>query len=417
MLMMKSYTPTFGTTALTDDAGWTTLQNTYSLTISQEQSILTLVSYRTANSEPGSYAPDYLGTSAHCTAIFVFRNARVQGAPHYDIDGDLNSSSAAPVISSVDYPGGAAAVVHLRASAEPVTYSNWTATTPATLTEILEVVDAGTPDMSIGAAWEPVASGATTGSASVDLSAGVRSAGHLISLIEVSNQAPYLYMGTGTFVVPAGAISADVEAWGGGGGGAGNNPNVSVGGGGGGGAYSASTGLSVTPAESITVTVGAAGAGGASGSPGVTGGDSSFRDSGTLLAKGGVHGTVGAGGAGGLAGSGVGTTKFSGGDGASNGGGGGAGSTEDGGDASGVTAGAGGAVGGGAGATGGGSTAASLYGGGGGGAKITGTSAGGAGAGGAVRITLTFDEGGGGGVRVMRLLGNVRFRGVRLLGL
>lgn len=81
--------------------------------------------------------------------------------------------------------------------------------------------------------------------------------------------------------------------------------------GGGGGGYSASTITGYTPGASISYSVGAAG------------GDTWFQSTGTLLAKGGSSGNSGtsgsttSGGTGGQAASGIGTTKFSGGDGGS----------------------------------------------------------------------------------------------------
>lgn len=113
------------------------------------------------------------------------------------------------------------------------------------------------------------------------------------------------------------------ECWGGaGGGGGGGAALANTGGGGGGGAYSKKT-IAVTPGTSYTVSVGAAGAAGSSVGPtaGGDGGDTSFVNSSTILAKAGLGGgagnpTQGAGGAGGAAGSGVGTVTTSGGAGA-----------------------------------------------------------------------------------------------------
>lgn len=132
------------------------------------------------------------------------------------------------------------------------------------------------------------------------------------------------------------------ECWGGSGGSGGstNGPTVGGnGGGGGGGAYSNKT-LSVTPGNSYTVSVGSggtAGTGGASPTGGGTGGDTSFVDNSTVLAKGGGGGggssgaTPGTGGTGGSSGSGIGDVTTGGGTGGSGSGssqqgGGGAGS-------------------------------------------------------------------------------------------
>lgn len=127
------------------------------------------------------------------------------------------------------------------------------------------------------------------------------------------------YTSSGTWTAPAGVTSVAVEAWGGGGGGGGQNQNSDGGGGGGGGAYSKKNIITVIPGNNYTVTVGAGGTGVAS-SCGGTGGDSSFINTATILAKGGVGGcnstgTPPAGGLGGASASGVGDTKYSGGQG------------------------------------------------------------------------------------------------------
>ncbi len=124
---------------------------------------------------------------------------------------------------------------------------------------------------------------------------------------------------TTSWAAPTGVTSVNVEVWGGGGGGGGQNLSSDGGGGGGGGAYSKST-ITVVPGNNYTVTVGTAGTGSAGCTASTAGGDSWFSTTGTILAKGGSPGacstgTPPAGGAGGVAASGVGTTKFSGGQG------------------------------------------------------------------------------------------------------
>jgi len=128
--------------------------------------------------------------------------------------------------------------------------------------------------------------------------------------------------GTQTFTVPAGVTSITVETWGAGGRGTSYTTTTSRrGGGGGGGAYSRSV-LSVTPLNTFNIFVGS---GSTSDSPG---GNSWFSPSGEagslVLAEGGQSApTNEAGnirlGIGGLAGNGIGTVRYSGGDGASRG--------------------------------------------------------------------------------------------------
>jgi hypothetical protein len=127
----------------------------------------------------------------------------------------------------------------------------------------------------------------------------------------------YIY----TWTAPSGVTSVDVEVWGGGGGGGGQQRIVSDGGGGGGGgAYSKKT-IAVTPGNTYTVVAGAGGLGGTCLS-GLSGDDSYFSDTSTVMAKGGSPGanstgTPPSGGAGGAASGGVGEASYiaSGGDG------------------------------------------------------------------------------------------------------
>ena len=128
--------------------------------------------------------------------------------------------------------------------------------------------------------------------------------------------------GAGTWTVPAGVSSAIIECIGGGG--TGNNGT----GGGGGGAYSKKNSLALTSGASISYSVGA---GGGEWSPG---GDTWFKSTSDVLAKGGAmaYGNPAKyGGGGGQASGGVGDVKYSGGNGGlgtnnyNGGGGGGAG--------------------------------------------------------------------------------------------
>jgi hypothetical protein len=94
---------------------------------------------------------------------------------------------------------------------------------------------------------------------------------------------------SGTFTVPAGVTSIQVECWGGGGGGGGNNSTSDGAGGGGGGGYSRAT-LSVISGNSYTVTVGSGGTGGTGAQDGSSGGSSWFGSTTTILAYGGNGG-------------------------------------------------------------------------------------------------------------------------------
>lgn len=128
-----------------------------------------------------------------------------------------------------------------------------------------------------------------------------------------------IFTQTGSWTAPACISSVIVEAWAGGGAGGGNETTDDGGGGGGGGAYSKSV-VTVTPGQTYAVTVGTGGVGVAGGT-GTNGGDSWFINATTILAKGGtggnppIAGASGIPGLGGSAAAGIGTTKYSGGDG------------------------------------------------------------------------------------------------------
>lgn len=217
-----------------------------------------------------------------------------------------------------------------------------------------------------------------------------------------------IFPSSANWVCPPNVSTVQAECWGAGGGGGGGNAGANVnGGGGGGGAYTLGT-ASVTPGTSYTINVGAAGsAGGAGGGNGTAGGDTYFKDTSTILAKGGgagLAGSPGNGGAGGSSASGVGTTLHSGGTGGNGnnagtnqggGGGGSAGNASDGGNGTNTgtagTAGTGtianGTAGGAGGSTNPGLAPTQTPGGGGGGGGAN--SAGAAGQGGFLRLTYT----------------------------
>lgn len=126
------------------------------------------------------------------------------------------------------------------------------------------------------------------------------------------------YTTTTTWRCPAGVSFVDVECWGAGGaGGYAGGSGKDMGSGGGGGAYSKKLAIPVVPNTLYTVTVGVGGVRVAAADP-TSGGDSWFSTSGTVLAKGGHSVTVAEGyiaGQGGQASSGIGDTKYSGGNG------------------------------------------------------------------------------------------------------
>lgn len=102
------------------------------------------------------------------------------------------------------------------------------------------------------------------------------------------------FTGNDTFVVPAGVTTVFYRICGAGGGGGGNVVGQNTGGGGGGGGQILEGSMAVTPAETLTITIGAAGTG-ATG-PATSGGNTSIAGlSGTITAYGGGGGSNGTG--------------------------------------------------------------------------------------------------------------------------
>ncbi|HPH91583.1 MAG TPA: hypothetical protein PLZ68_12215 [Ferruginibacter sp.] len=185
------------------------------------------------------------------------------------------------------------------------------------------------------------------------------------------------FTSSGTFLVPAGVTSVNVQCWGAGGGG---STTSIVGGGGGGGAY-ASGSVAVIPGSTYNIVIGSRGA------SGTNGGNTSFNNT-SIVAAGGTSAgnNAAAAGVGGSVAASVGTVRYAGGNGAAGsgsvagGGGGGAGSTGTGNNANTYIRGAAKTLNGGAGGNGrrqtrGNGSNGANYGGGGGGAYGNGTSA------------------------------------------
>ena len=112
-------------------------------------------------------------------------------------------------------------------------------------------------------------------------------------LTQAANNISIPFLGSGTWMSPAGVTSVQVECWGGGGaGGTACRPGATTatGGGGAGGAYAKLNSFSVTPGTVYTITVGAGGVSVTNDTVKVAGGDSWFSSSSTVLAKGGAGG-------------------------------------------------------------------------------------------------------------------------------
>jgi hypothetical protein len=114
----------------------------------------------------------------------------------------------------------------------------------------------------------------------------------VICISKINAQTTQSFTSSGTFTVPAGVTTVQVEAWGGGGAGGGTNSSANRGGGGGaGGSFTRNTSVAVTPGASITVTVGAGGVG-VAGAAGGAGGTSIFGSATPVSAVGGAGGSL-----------------------------------------------------------------------------------------------------------------------------
>lgn len=119
----------------------------------------------------------------------------------------------------------------------------------------------------------------------------------LLSIVFVNGQVTEVFTANGTFTVPCGVTSIEVDCWGGGGaGGAADMNNGKGAGGGGGGAHATKT-LAVTAGQTYTITRGAGGVGNNNGNGG-NGGNTTFTGpGGTVVAQGGTGGAEANGGA------------------------------------------------------------------------------------------------------------------------
>lgn len=107
--------------------------------------------------------------------------------------------------------------------------------------------------------------------------------------VEGAGQTTQTFTTSGSWTVPSGVTSVQVECWGAGGGGGGNNSTSDGAGGGGGGGYSRAT-LTVIPGNIYTINVGNGGTGGTGAQNGSSGESSWFGSITTILANGGSGG-------------------------------------------------------------------------------------------------------------------------------
>ena len=207
---------------------------------------------------------------------------------------DDTSLSANSITTTTD---NAAVIMLAMISGKRNFNSNWSTTSPTSLTELFDVLFDSDTDMGIGGAWAIKSTAGATGNGTVTLSDKARDGAILIALkVAPGSIISTTFTSNGTFTVPNCVTSLTVEAWGGGGAGGGVTGNKASGGGGKGGSYVKRVDLPVSFNQSYTVTVGSGGTGGTG--IGGSGGSSSFVNSGlsiNVLAAGGNGGSAGSG--------------------------------------------------------------------------------------------------------------------------
>jgi len=107
------------------------------------------------------------------------------GGP-FDVDpGTLNApgnNNSTVTATGITTSTNNAAVIMLAQLSDNRTYSNWVATSPATLTELYDNTTANVDDSSVGAAWAIKATAGSTGTCTATLVGNARSGGLLIAL-------------------------------------------------------------------------------------------------------------------------------------------------------------------------------------------------------------------------------------------
>jgi hypothetical protein len=179
----------------------------------------------------------------------------------YTSNSTNNTSLTASTISTTT--NNAAVIMLAMISDNRDFNSDWSSTSPTSLTELFDLPFDADLDMGIGGAWVNKPSAGATGNGSVTLSGNARDGAILLAL------KPYIPGGTytttftsnGTYTVPSCVSSLTVQTWGAGGAGGGVTEDVRAGGGGEGGSYVSGT-LSVTAGATCNITVGTGGAGG-----------------------------------------------------------------------------------------------------------------------------------------------------------
>lgn len=152
------------------------------------------VLYKVAGaSEPSTYTFTMDSKADMCIAgIVAFDNVDVNngfdadgtlGGP-FDVDpGTLTLSNATTAnATTLTTVSANAAILMLAQSNNDITYSSWRATTPSSLTEVLDVNTTSQDDATIGAAWALRSTAGSTGTGNVTVSASQRNGAILLAL-------------------------------------------------------------------------------------------------------------------------------------------------------------------------------------------------------------------------------------------
>ena len=179
----------------------------------------------------------------------------------YTSNSTNNTSLTASTISTTT--NNAAVIMLAMISDNRDFNSDWSSTSPTSLTELFDLPFDADLDMGIGGAWVNKPSAGATGNGSVTLSGNARDGAILLALKPYIPGGTYIttFTSNGTFTVPSCVSSLTVQTWGAGGAGGGVTEDVRAGGGGEGGSYVSGT-LSVTAGATCNITVGTGGAGG-----------------------------------------------------------------------------------------------------------------------------------------------------------
>ncbi|MFM7016449.1 MAG: beta strand repeat-containing protein, partial [Bacteroidota bacterium] len=203
-------------------SGWTLIQGSALAGSSRYQAVL----YKVAGASEGSSYTFTLGSGVTSAAgsIVAFSNVDVSGTDPFDvtpgtITASTSGSTSVSATSLTTVSNNAAIIMFGAAVSSAPTWSGWSTTSPATLTELYDNQSASA---SVGAAWALKSTAGSTGAGSATLSASERNGGILIALAPIKtattttiassiNPTTYGTAPTFTATVSPSAVSGTVE--------------------------------------------------------------------------------------------------------------------------------------------------------------------------------------------------------------